>query len=173
LILWKNIFFFLIDRLFSTISTLTLVPSFSLNKKRFTCDVRHQTFINNTHILRTSFEIEIISPPNTPRIHGYSSTNNRLINGSDLNLSCQSSGGYPLGRLSWYRLENEKFNLIDNSSIRYPEKHFIESNISMIITPSDNNLTYSCQVRNDYLDSIGQTLQTNITLQVACKDFIL
>lgn len=43
----------------------------------------------------------------------------------------------------------------------------------MIITPSDNNLTYSCQVRNNYLDSIGQILQTNITLQVACKDFIL
>jgi len=94
------------------------------------------------------------------------------MNGSDLNLSCQSSGGYPLGSLSWYRLENEKFNLIDNSSIKYPEKYLIESNISMIITPSDNNLTYSCQVRNDYLDSIGQILQTNITLQVACKDFI-
>jgi hypothetical protein len=41
-----------------------------------------------------------------------------------------------------------------------------------MITPLDNNLIYSCQVRNDYLDSIEQILQTNITLQVACKNLI-
>jgi hypothetical protein len=94
------------------------------------------------------------------------------MNGSYLILSCQSFGGYPLGTLSWYRLENGKFNLIDNSSIIFSEKNLIENNISMIITPSDNNLTYSCHAMNDYLNSIGQTLQTNITLKVACKTFI-
>jgi hypothetical protein len=39
----------------------------------------------------------------------------------------------------------------------------------MIITPSDNNVTFSCHVGNDYLYSLGQILQTDITLQVACE----
>jgi len=126
---------------------------------------------DNTQLLRTSFEIQITSPPSVPIIRGYASTN-LLINGSYLTLSCQSSGGYPFGKLSWYRLENERLNSIDNSSIIFPEKNLVENNISMIIKPSDNNLTFSCQVNNDYLQSIGQILQKNITLHVACKDLI-
>lgn len=162
LILYFNFFCSqIIDRLFSTISTLTLIPSLSLNKKRFTCNVQHRTLTDNT--LRIPFEIQITSPPNTPIIQGYSSTK-FLINGSYLTLSCQSTGGNPSGKISWYRLENKK----SNSSITIYE----QNNISLIITPADNNQTYSCQVTNDYLESIGKNLQTNITLKVACKDLI-
>ncbi|CAF4627914.1 unnamed protein product [Rotaria sp. Silwood2] len=157
---------FIKDNLFSTMSTLTLIPSLLLHKKRFMCDVRHETLINHTNILRSVFEIEITSPPDIPIIHGYSSTF-RLINDSSLTLSCQSYGGHPLGKLSWYRLDNESFHLIDNSSIIFHEENIIENNITIIIKPSDNNAILSCHVTNDYLDSLGQTLQTNITLQVA------
>ncbi len=148
------------------------MPSFSLHKKHFTCDVRHETFTNSTRVLRTSFEIQITSPPSIPLIHSYASTD-RLINGTYLTLSCQSSGGSPLGKLSWYRLDDDRLNSIDNSSIIFPEKNLVENNISMIIKPSDNNLTFSCQVTNDYLQSIGEVLQNNITLNVACKNFEL
>ncbi|CAF2741288.1 unnamed protein product [Rotaria sp. Silwood2] len=86
---------FIKDNLFSTMSTLTLIPSLLLHKKRFMCDVRHETLINHTNILRSVFEIEITSPPDIPIIHGYSSTF-RLINDSSLTLSCQSYGGHPL-----------------------------------------------------------------------------
>ncbi|CAF4048068.1 unnamed protein product [Rotaria sp. Silwood2] len=157
---------FIKDNLFSTMSTLTLIPSLLLHKKRFMCDVRHETLINHTNILRSVFEIEITSPPDIPIIHGYSSTF-RLINDSSLTLSCQSYGGHPLGKLSWYRLDNESFHLIDNSSIIFHEENIIENNITIIIKPSDNNAILSCHVTNDYLDSLGQTLQTTITLQVA------
>lgn len=111
--------------------------------------------INQT--LRTTFEIQIITPPNPPIIDGYSSER-FLNNGSYLNLSCQSTGGNPLGEISWYQLEN---NLQINQ----------EKNLSLIIKPTDNNQTYTCQVKNDYLDLIGQVSQRNITLKVACKKF--
>ncbi|CAF1488244.1 unnamed protein product [Rotaria sordida] len=155
------------DNLFSTISTLTLIPSLLLDKKRFMCDVRHETLNNNMNLLRSLFEIQITSPPNIPIIHGYSSTFH-LINDSSLTLSCQSFGGYPLGKLSWYRFENESLYLINNSSsIIHYQENIIENNITMIIKPSDNNVRFSCHVTNDYLDSLGQILQTNITLHVA------
>jgi hypothetical protein len=56
--------------------------------------------------------------------------------------------------------------------MRFPERNLVENNISMIISPAENNRTFSCRVINDYLQSIGQILQKNITLQVACKDWI-
>lgn len=120
--------------------------------------------------MRSTFEIRVTSPPNIPVIYSYPSTI-RFINGSSVNLSCQAYGGYPLGRLFWYRLEseNKKFNLIDNSSIVLHAENKTDSNISMIAKPSDNNVILSCHVTNDYLYLLGQKLQTNITLQVACK----
>ena len=164
--------FYFIDRLYTTISTLTLVPSLLLDRKRFTCVVYHEALINNTNFLHRSFEVKISSPPDIPIIYGYSPTD-RLINGSYITLQCQSYGGYPLGRLSWHRLENKNklLTLISNSSIVLRQANITESNISMIIEPSDNNVTLSCHVTNDYLDSLERTLQTNITLQVACKLF--
>ena len=89
-------------------STLVLVPALSLHKKRFTCNVQHETLTNPTsQTLQASFDVEVTSPPSQPIIRGYPSTFH-LINGSRLALSCQSSGGYPLGRLSWYRTEKWK-----------------------------------------------------------------
>jgi len=165
--------FIFLGRLFSTVSTLSLIPSLSLHKTRFTCDVRHETLINDTNKLRTSFDVEITSPPSIPIIRGYPSTF-RLMNGSRLTLSCQSRGGNPLGRISWYRLESgiETLNLIDNSFVVNHQQNSTENNITMLITPSDNNATLSCHVINAYLYSLGQRLQTNITLQVACKFFV-
>ncbi|CAF4788031.1 unnamed protein product, partial [Rotaria magnacalcarata] len=77
---------FLKGRLFTTVSTLSLVPSLSLHKNRYTCDVRHETLTVDTAKLRTSFDVEITSPPSIPDIHGYSSRL-YLINGSRLTLS--------------------------------------------------------------------------------------
>ena len=163
-------FFRSLGRLFSTVSTLSLVPSLTLHKNRFTCNVQHETLTENVSKLQTSFEVEITSPPSLPNIRGYPSTF-RLINGSRLTLSCQSIGGHPLGRLSWYRMESgsEISNLIDNSFVVLHQQNSTENNITMLISPSDNNATLSCHVINAYLYSLGQRLQTNLTLQVACK----
>lgn len=160
-----------LGRLFSTVSTLALVPALSLHRNRFTCDVRHETLTDSVHKLRTSFDVEITSPPSIPIIRGYPSTF-RLMNGSRLTLSCQTRGGHPLGRLSWYRLESgsDISNLIDNSFVVLHQQNTTENNITMLISPSDNNATLSCHVINAYLYSLGQRLQTNITLQVACKN---
>ena len=159
-----------IGRLYSTVSTLALVPSLSLHRNRFTCDVRHETLTDPDQPLRTSFDVEVTSPPSQPMIRGYQS-NFRLINGSRLTLSCQSQGGHPLGRLSWYRFESgsDTSNLIDNSFVVLNQNNATENNISMVIAPSDNNVTLACHAINAYLYSLGQRLQTNITLQVACK----
>jgi hypothetical protein len=158
-------------RLYSTVSTLALTPSISLHKSRFTCDVRHETLNDTSQTLRASFDVEVTAPPSLPIIRGYPSTF-RLINGSRLTLSCQSQGGHPLGRLSWYRFESasETSNLIDNSFVVLNDNNSTENNISMIISPTDNNVTIACHVINAYLYSLGQRLQTNITLQVACKN---
>ncbi|CAF1198899.1 unnamed protein product [Adineta steineri] len=155
-------------RLFSTVSTLALVPSLSLHKNRFTCDVRHETINNDTDKLQTSFDIEITSPPSIPTIRGYPSTY-FLINGSRLTLSCQTRDGNPLGRLSWHRYDSgsDTSKLIDNSFVILNQQNATENNITMIISPSDNNATLSCNVINAYLYSLGQKLQTNLTLQVA------
>lgn len=147
-----------------------MVPSLTLHKNRFTCDVRHESLTDDLPKLRTSFDVEITAPPSLPTIRGYPSTF-RLINGSRLTLSCQSRGGHPLGRLSWYRMESgsEISNLIDNSFVILHQQNSTENNITMLISPSDNNATLSCHVINAYLYSLGQRLQTNLTLQVACK----
>lgn len=150
---------------------MTLTPSLSLHKTRFTCEVTHETLANNpSNDLRASFDIEVTSPPSQPIISGYPSSF-LLMNGSSLSLSCQSKGGYPLGRLSWYRLDsNSEFStLIDNSFVVRNQDSLTENNISMIVTPSDNNATLMCQVVNGYLYSLGQRYQTNVTVQVACK----
>ena len=84
-------------------------------------------------------------------------------------LSCQTSNGSPMANISWYRLENQQFHLLDNSSSILPDKNLVENNLSLIIRPADNNATYSCQVTNDYLQAIGQIFQSNVTLHVACK----
>jgi hypothetical protein len=167
----NQIDFSFLGRLFSTVSTLTLFPSISLHRSRFTCEVRHETLADNINKLRTSFDVEITSPPSLPIIRGYPSSF-RLINGSRLTLSCQSRGGHPLGRLSWHRLEsgNDTSNFIDNSFVVLHQQNTTENNITMWISPSDNNATLSCHVVNAYLYSLGQRLQTNITLQVACKN---
>ncbi|CAM4919915.1 unnamed protein product [Rotaria socialis] len=156
------------DNIFSTISTLTVNPSLLLDKKRFMCDVRHETLTDSLNQLRTFFEVQISLPPSNPVIYGYSSVS-RLVNGSSLSLACQTYGGQPLGTLSWYRLDhgNEPSYLIDNSSIIHHDENFTESNISLFVKPSDNNSTLSCHVTNEYLDSLRKTLETNITLQVA------
>ncbi|UJR14891.1 hypothetical protein I4U23_001875 [Adineta vaga] len=156
------------SRIYSTTSTLTLIPSLSLNNQRFTCRVHHETLLGKMDKLYTTVEIQITSPPTIPTIEGYTSTY-LLLNGSYLTLSCSSYGGNPFGKLSWYRLDNEnkRLDLIDNSSIIYSQQNMTVNNISMIITPSDNNVTFSCHVSNEYLSSLGQTLQTDLTLQVA------
>lgn len=158
----------LLGRLFSTISTLSLNPSLLLHKSRFTCDVRHETLNDDTTKLQTSFAVEITSPPSQPIIRGYPSTFH-LINGSRLTLSCQTRDGHPLGRLSWYRSEhgNDTSYLIDNSFVVLHQQNATENNMTMLISPADNNATLSCHVVNAYLYSLGQKLQTNITLQVA------
>ena len=162
-----------LGRLFSTVSTLSLVPSLALHKTRYTCEVRHETLTNDADKLQTSFSVEITSPPSLPVIRGYPSTF-RLINGSRLTLSCQTRGGHPLGRLSWHRIEsgNDTSTLIDNSFVVLPQQNVTENNITMLVTPTDNGATLSCHVVNAYLYSLGQRLQTNITLQVACKSFV-
>lgn len=143
--------FFLLDNLFTTISTLNLNPSLLLDKKRFMCDVRHETLTDNLNLLRTYFEVQILSPPTTPKIYDYSSSV-YLTNGTLLNLSCLSEGG----EVSWYRSDIEQS--LSN-----------ETNISITIQPSDNNAILSCFATNEYLNSLRKTLKTNITLQVACK----
>ena len=166
----RLVFCRLIDRLLSTISTLTLVPSLSLHGKRFTCHVRHETLTDAVTALRTSVEVEITSPPSVPRILGYPS-NFRLMNGSHLTLSCQTHGGQPVARVSWYRSEtrNRTVTLIDESFAVANQNGTVENNISLIISPADNHVTLSCHAINDYLSSLGQTLQSNVTLQVACE----
>lgn len=160
-----------LGRLYSTVSTLVLVPSLSLHKKRFTCNVQHETLINSNHPpLQASFDVEVTAPPSQPIIQGYPSTF-RLMNGSRLTLSCQSFGGYPLGRLSWYRMEsnNDTAYLIDNSFVVLNQNNLTENNMTLMISPKDNNVTLSCHVVNGYLYSLGKRLQSNVTLQVACK----
>lgn len=166
----SNYLISILGRLFSTISTLTLIPSSSLHKKRFTCEAIHPTLTSNVEGLKTSFDIEVTSPPSLPKILGYPS-NFRLINGSRLSLSCQSKGGYPLGRLSWYRLESntDSLNLIDNSFVVRHQEELTENNLTMIVSPTDNNVTLICQVSNSYLYSLGQRYQSNITVEVACE----
>lgn len=152
-------------------STLVLVPSLSLHKKRFTCNVQHETLTNPTsQPLQASFDVEVTSPPSQPIIRGYPSTFH-LINGSRLALSCQSSGGYPLGRLSWYRTEsgNDTGYLIDNSFVILNQNNLTENNLTLIISPKDNNVTLSCHVVNGYLYALGKRLNSSVTLQVACE----
>lgn len=140
------------------------------NQQRFTCHVHHETLLGKMDRLNTSVSVQITSPPSAPVIHGYTPTY-WLLNGSYLTLSCYAHGGHPPSRLTWHRLEADKqqWILTDNSSIVLQERNLTVNNVSMNIAPSDNNATYSCQVVNSYLDSLGQRLRTNITLQVACK----
>ena len=162
-------FSFSIDRLFSTISTLTLAPSLaSIHHTNFTCHVLHEALTNAERPLRTSFQVLVTSPPSAPRVQ-ISPSSEYLLNGSSISLSCQSSGGYPSGQLHWYRWENSQKQLLNDSLTMLHEQNVTENNISMIVSPSENNVTLSCQVINEYLRSTGDALQSNVNLKVACE----
>ncbi|CAF1101020.1 unnamed protein product, partial [Didymodactylos carnosus] len=157
-------------RLYSTISTLHLQPSLTLHKKKFTCDVRHETLTNGDK-LRTAFEVEVTAPPSSPVISGYTS-GQRLLNGTQLQLSCVARGGYPLSRVIWYRLLPStnpeggpiEEKLIDNSF--NVNSDYTENNYTFIVTPQDNNSTLKCDVINSYLYTLGKQMNNRITMQV-------
>lgn len=158
-----------LDRLFSTVSTLTLAPSLtSIHHSNFTCHVFHETLTNAQSPLRTSFQVLVTSPPSAPRVQ-MSPSSDYLLNGSSISLSCHSSGGYPPGQLLWYRWENDQKNLLDDSFTLLDEHNMTENNISVIVSPSENNITLSCRVTNEYLRSTGDILQSNVNLKVACE----
>ena len=59
--------------------------------------------------------------------------------------------------------------LIDNSFVILNQNNLTENNLTMIISPKDNNVTLSCHVVNGYLYALGKQLNSSVTLQVACK----
>lgn len=65
--------------------------------------------IKDTYILLISFlNILIAAPPGEPVIYG---TDETLLEGEVLNMTCESHGGNPLAALSWYRSVEKVFFL--------------------------------------------------------------
>ncbi|CAF3009640.1 unnamed protein product [Rotaria sp. Silwood2] len=131
---------FIKDNLFSTMSTLTLIPSLLLHKKRFMCDVRHETLNNNMNLLRNG--------PVITRTQGYS-ISEALMPGSSAILICVIDGNpIDLNKVRWFKNNQEL-------SFDQWEKR-IEGNDASLIRKSINREDagqYACEIDNQFGNS--------------------
>ena len=97
-------------------------------------------------------------PPKTPVIEGY--TDNALVSGETVNLSCHSEGGVPPPKLEWYNGEN----LLDDSfSIA---NNFVINELSLKVTAEEDNAIIECRVYNGVGDFPPSA---TVKLSVLCK----
>ncbi|CAG5131926.1 unnamed protein product, partial [Candidula unifasciata] len=90
--------------------------------------------------LSMSVTLSILFPPGPPQISGY---DDRVVNINDtLVLTCSSTGGNPLGTVTWYR-NNEPVDWSFTSGGGVAINQY-----TFRVTSTDNNAVYRCQVTN-------------------------
>lgn len=101
----------------------------------------------------------VADPPGPPAITGYT-VGEAIRAGEERTLTCRSRGGNPLGRVVWYR---------NNENIDSTDRHVGAESVNeykFIVDSSDNGAVYTCEVRNKLTD---KPLLTSVKLDVQCK----
>ncbi|XP_050709640.1 nephrin-like [Eriocheir sinensis] len=108
----------------------------------YSCRAQHPAL--NTPI-RASVKISVQYPPGPPVITGYT-TGEAIKAGKERTLTCRSRGGNPLGRVVWYR-NNENIDSTDRA-----EGGESVNEYKFIVDSADNGAVFTCEVRNKLTD---------------------
>uniref|UniRef100_A0A8C5QZW4 NPHS1 adhesion molecule, nephrin n=1 Tax=Leptobrachium leishanense TaxID=445787 RepID=A0A8C5QZW4_9ANUR len=147
------------ERLESTEITATVIPQSSDNWKLLACSAMNPAL---TASLTVSFNMNVLFPPDTPVIEGY--TGPTVKSGAILNLVCVSRSGNPLATLQWSKVLFQKSEEV--ISTRWDSDAHTQSSRSLLtatVQPEDNMAVVSCEAINHVTP---QALRTSITLSV-------
>ncbi|XP_071044210.1 nephrin-like [Parasteatoda tepidariorum] len=126
------------EKLYSTLSSITLYPKGDTSGSSFTCEALHPALEKP---LKTTVGVGVLYPPRHPVIEGYHD-GDLIYKGDKLILTCSSSGGKPPADIVWYRNGDTikgSFSSVGRDS---------SNTISIIVQSSDNNAVYTCAASN-------------------------
>ncbi|XP_035212293.1 nephrin-like isoform X4 [Stegodyphus dumicola] len=141
------------EKLYSTLSSVTLYPKGDTSGSMYTCEALHPALEKP---LKATVCVGVLYPPQPPKINGYHEGDVIHV-GDHLTLVCSSSGGKPRARIEWFR----NGEVVEgNSSILGRDS---SNTISFRVRDIDNNAVYSCAASNPLTP---RPLVTSITLSV-------
>ncbi|XP_071534637.1 nephrin-like isoform X2 [Panulirus ornatus] len=120
--------------------TLRLTPAD--DGSHYSCHAHHPAL---NAPMRASVKISVQYPPGPPVITGYTA-GEAIRAGEERTLTCRSRGGNPLGRVVWYR-NNENIDSTDRAVGAESVNEY-----KFIVDSSDNGAVYTCEVRNKLTD---------------------
>ncbi|KAG8196283.1 hypothetical protein JTE90_023837 [Oedothorax gibbosus] len=126
------------EKLYSTLSHITLYPKGDISGSTYTCEALHPALDKP---MKTTVNVGVLYPPRHPEVKGYKE-GDLIQAGTHLQLTCTSVGGKPRAELQWYRNGNAvkgTFSSIGRDST---------STISFVVKSSDNNAVYTCAASN-------------------------
>ena len=112
-------------------------------------------------------QLTVLLPPEAPRILPSEPT---ATEGRSVDLTCSSSGGSPDPLIRWYR---NGMNYPLDSIVKNGGSRSNPTSAILSVTPQrdDDGTEYRCVVWNRALGE-GEKLETSVTLNVNCKQFI-
>ncbi|CAL1267938.1 unnamed protein product [Larinioides sclopetarius] len=126
------------EKLYSTLSSITLYPKGDTSGSTYTCEALHPALEKP---LKTTVCVGVLYPPRHPEIKGYQEGD--LIHAGDhLSLTCSSTGGKPPAELQWLRngdIIQGSFSTVGRDST---------NTISFTVQRTDNNAVYTCAASN-------------------------
>ncbi|XP_062894999.1 nephrin-like [Mobula hypostoma] len=142
------------QKVFSTLSTISFIAKISDNGKEMRCLAMNQALVDPRI---TYFTMNILFPPQKPKIKGYDGQPVRA--GTTLELTCISGGGNPWATLQWLKEDTVLSMIWETGTKKGPAK----SVLSYPVTLDDNRVTLSCVASNQVTVT---PLSTNISLHV-------
>ncbi|XP_076060270.1 nephrin-like isoform X4 [Oratosquilla oratoria] len=127
-----------LHRRHNLLSTITIRLTADDDGSHYGCHAQHPALPVE---MKASVKISVLYPPGPPVITGY--TEGETIRADEeRTLTCRSRGGNPLGKVVWYR-NNENID----SSDRTVGSESINDH-KFIVDSSDNGVVFTCEVRN-------------------------
>ncbi|XP_025196659.1 nephrin-like [Melanaphis sacchari] len=90
-------------------------------------------------------KISILHPPGAPIIIDQSS-GNPIPSGNVHRISCVSTGGHPLGSITWFKNDKKVDSIIKTNG-----ENSISAELAFVVNYTDNDATYKCEVNHPAL----------------------
>ncbi|XP_053307541.1 nephrin [Spea bombifrons] len=142
------------EKLESTQIAVKVTPQSSDNGRLLTCSALNPAL---TTPLMASFTMNVLFPPNTPIIEGYSGPTVKA--GETLKLICVSRSGNPLATLQWLKNDEVVSTRWETDALTQSSR----SHLTLVIAPEDNMAVVTCEAMNHVTP---QALGTSIMLDV-------
>ncbi|XP_069796118.1 nephrin isoform X2 [Narcine bancroftii] len=142
------------DKVFSTVSTFRFIAEPSDNGKELRCSAINEAL---TEPKITTFSMNVLYPPQKPKVKGYDGHLLRV--GNNLKLTCTSRGGNPSAALQWMKGEETVSRIWETDE----STGILRSVLSYEVTQADNGVTLACEVSNRVTHF---PLRTEVSLRV-------